>query len=133
MNQINRFLILTVCLVLTKFVTAQNRNPQTMPLSAPGVINFQHLAEQELLNPAPARVKFNAEADEEYHTGVPKHHDVTGAIVTNVVLPTSAMRTQSPAPVTSFNGLTDDGQVIPPDVGGAAGPNHLMETLNSSY
>jgi len=37
----------------------------------------------------------------------------------------------SPAPDTSFVGLLDDGTSIPPDVNGAAGPNHLMETLNT--
>jgi len=133
MNQVNRFFILAVLLSLTKFVMAQNGNPQTITLSAPGVINFQHLADQELLNPPVPMAKLNGEADEEHHHGIPKHHDVTGAIVTNVVLPTSGMRTQSPTPVTSFNGLTDNGQVIPPDVCGAAGPNHLMETINSQY
>ncbi|HYV90360.1 MAG TPA: T9SS type A sorting domain-containing protein [Chitinophagales bacterium] len=133
MNQINRFLILVVFLVFTKFVMAQNSNPQTITLSAPGVINFQHLADQELLNPPVPMAPLNAEADEEHQHGIPKHHDVTGAIVTNVVLPTSGMRTQSPAPTAFFNGLTDNGQVIPPDVSGAAGPNHLMETLNSTY
>src|SRR5438876_2773335 len=101
MNKVNRFFILVVFLVLTKFVMAQNSNPQTITLSSPGVINFQHLADQELLNPPIPMAKRNAEADEEHHKGIPKHHDVTGAIVTNVVLPTSSTRTQSPAPTTS--------------------------------
>jgi hypothetical protein len=133
MNQINRLFILTVLLSLTKFVMAQNGNPQTITLSTPGTINFQHLANQELLNPPVPRSNFNAEEDEEQHRGMPKQHDVTGATVTNVVLPTSGLRTQSPAPTTSFNGLTDNGQIIPPDVSGAAGPNHLLETINTQY
>ncbi|MCF6171085.1 MAG: PKD domain-containing protein [Bacteroidales bacterium] len=37
----------------------------------------------------------------------------------------------SPAPDTTFPGLMDNGSSIPPDVNGAAGPNHLMETLNT--
>src|SRR5437763_16615474 len=109
MKQINRFFILGIFLCLTKFVTGQNGNPQTITLSAPGVINFQHLADQELLNPPAPRANFNAEADEEHHRGIPNHHDVSGAVVTNVVLPTSSTRTQSPSPTTSFNGFTDNG------------------------
>ncbi len=37
----------------------------------------------------------------------------------------------SPAPDTTFAGLMDNGTSIPPDVNGAAGPDHLMETLNT--
>src|ERR1043165_1584504 len=133
MNQVNRFIIIAVLLALAKFVTAQNQQPQTITLSSPGVINFQNLADQELLNPPAITRRFNAEADEEHHRGITRHHDVSGAVVTKVVLPASSTRTQSPAPAAYFNGLTDNGQVIPPDVSGAAGPDHLMETLNSQY
>ncbi len=37
----------------------------------------------------------------------------------------------SPEPDTSFSAVMDDGSSIPPDVGGAAGPEHLMTTLNT--
>jgi hypothetical protein len=39
----------------------------------------------------------------------------------------------SPAPIKSFTGIKDDNTVIPPDVMGGAGPDHLMETLNNYY
>ncbi len=42
-----------------------------------------------------------------------------------------AVREVSPAPDTTFEALYDNGQSIPPDVNGAAGPNHLMVTLNT--
>ncbi len=38
---------------------------------------------------------------------------------------------QSPLPAKSFLGLKDNNTSIPPDVNGAAGPNHLMITLNT--
>jgi len=38
---------------------------------------------------------------------------------------------QSPAPASSFPALGDNNTVIPPDTHGAAGPNHLMVTLNT--
>lgn len=37
----------------------------------------------------------------------------------------------SPAPDTTFPGLGDTQNSIPPDVNGAAGPEHIMETLNT--
>ena len=37
----------------------------------------------------------------------------------------------SPLPDADFLGLNDSGNSIPPDVNGAAGPNHLMVTLNT--
>ncbi len=40
-------------------------------------------------------------------------------------------RDVSPEPDTSFAAVEDNGSSIPPDVGGAAGPNHLMTTLNT--
>ena len=40
-------------------------------------------------------------------------------------------RISSPTPDTSFAGLMDNGNSIPPDVNGAVGPNHLMQTLNT--
>jgi len=42
-----------------------------------------------------------------------------------------SVRGSSPAPDTSFHGLEDSGNSIPPDVNGAAGPDHLMITLNT--
>lgn len=41
------------------------------------------------------------------------------------------IRLQSPPPDTSFLGLPDNGSSIPPDVNGAAGPEHIMVTLNT--
>ncbi|MBI3895259.1 MAG: hypothetical protein HY313_04955 [Acidobacteria bacterium] len=45
--------------------------------------------------------------------------------------PTAPSLTPSPAPAIGFQALGDDDTVIPPDTQGAAGPNHLMVTLNS--
>src|SRR5262249_23215431 len=38
---------------------------------------------------------------------------------------------QSPAPAANFLACEDNGTVIPPDTHGAAGPNHLVVTVNS--
>ncbi|HET7090908.1 MAG TPA: hypothetical protein VFL17_19940, partial [Anaerolineae bacterium] len=50
--------------------------------------------------------------------------------VSDVPLP-GPLAPQSPAPASSFPALEDNNSVIPPDTHGAAGPNHLMVTLNS--
>ncbi|HEY9116099.1 MAG TPA: PKD domain-containing protein [Bacteroidales bacterium] len=42
-----------------------------------------------------------------------------------------AFRGNSPAPDTTFVGLGDTQNSIPPDVNGAAGPEYIMETLNT--
>jgi len=39
----------------------------------------------------------------------------------------------SPVPDLNFLGLDDNNNSIPPDVNGAAGPNHLMVTLNTGF
>ena len=49
----------------------------------------------------------------------------------NINIPNVRQRLVSPEPDTSFPGLMDTGNSIPPDVNGAAGHNHLMMTLNT--
>ena len=43
----------------------------------------------------------------------------------------SPVKDPSPLPTKDFLGLNDNNNSIPPDVNGAAGPNHLMITLNT--
>ena len=45
--------------------------------------------------------------------------------------PQYRMQAVSPLPDTTFEGLYDSGNSIPPDVNGAPGPDHLMVTLNT--
>jgi len=44
---------------------------------------------------------------------------------------TKLITEDSPAPDTTFHGLGDPGNIIPPDVNGAAGPDNVMITLNT--
>ena len=46
-------------------------------------------------------------------------------------LPEWETKEPSPLPEINFLGIGDSGNSIPPDVNGAAGPNHLMVTLNT--
>lgn len=45
---------------------------------------------------------------------------------------TSVTALNSVAPFINFNGIDDVGSVIPPDVGGQVGPNHVVTTLNGT-
>ena len=45
--------------------------------------------------------------------------------------PQYRLQSGSPLPDTTFNGLDDTGNSIPPDVNGAPGPDHIMVTLNT--
>jgi len=49
----------------------------------------------------------------------------------NATPPADTLATLSPGPVSSFAALEDNNTSIPPDTHGAAGPNHLMVTLNT--
>lgn len=46
-------------------------------------------------------------------------------------LPQYRLQAVSPLPDTTFNGLDDTGNSIPPDVNGAPGPDHIVVTLNT--
>ncbi len=51
--------------------------------------------------------------------------------ITNTNKSLVAVRENSPAPTIDFLAVVDNQRSIPPDVNGAAGPNHLMTTLNT--
>jgi hypothetical protein len=100
------------------------------------VIHFSDLAWQEALVPTTAR------APKVIHSPLPGPWGRTlpgqlawpadaqvSATIPSVVAPPLAPF--SPAPTLSFAALGDDNTRIPPDTHGAAGPNHLMVTLNT--
>ncbi|TAK60481.1 MAG: hypothetical protein EPO24_06655, partial [Bacteroidetes bacterium] len=49
----------------------------------------------------------------------------------HIKIPAEIMSSPSPPPADDFAALSDNNTAIPPDVHGAAGPSHLMVTLNS--
>jgi hypothetical protein len=126
------FTTLALCLSVT-LSPAQEMAGEKFQLASPAVVNMTEVAAAELLRPKVHEFR-DFEKDEEEHTGIPVDMKVPLDAVKNIVeLPASGLRTVSPAPVVSFNGLLDNGQVIPPDLHGAAGPDHLMEVLNSTF
>jgi hypothetical protein len=95
-----------------------------------GVVNFKTLAELEALAPAQSGQRVIP-----FMPAPPPHPLPSGnAIATPQAPPPTtpgAALLPSPAPLKSFAALGDDDTAIPPDTMGAAGPNHLVVTLNT--
>ena len=137
------FLIVLLCMAGTfKFISsnAQTQKPFQSVISGHGVINFTALANEELKNPPKQERQKNNEEKDELQKGIPKYLPVPANAKFNSFDATNITRVESnnplansPAPVISFNGILDNGQTVPPDVNGAAGPTALFETLNSQY
>ena len=98
------------------------------------VINFSKLAREESSRTAPYR---EPKAIREPGPG-PRHKAVSteaGAALEEQGPEAFNVQPEpfvpSPAPASNFKALEDSGTSIPPDTHGAAGPNHLMVTLNT--
>lgn len=128
-----RIIILLAALPL--LAVAQTFPSETTTLPAPTTVNVSDLAQYELANP-PVLIARDFESDEDEKEPINKFHTVTTTDAENTVkfeYDFSANRAVSPAPTANFNGIDDNGASIPPDVNGAAGPNHFMVTLNTQY
>jgi hypothetical protein len=143
MKRIFTAVVLTAFLLLTfSFAQAQrsrkkDQKHETGIMAPPTSVNMLALSKQEEKFPLPI-VQRNAEEEEEEHEKIVqyriprkiKNNPPSGAkMLQNGASP--APVANSPIPATTIQGLTDNGTTIPPDIGAAVGPNHLMTTLNS--
>jgi hypothetical protein len=140
MKKILRLSIVLMFLFFTTNCLMAQQLPIETQITGHAIINFSDLAKKELQNPPELLPPHNNELKREQEKGIPTNLPVppdakvtfiTTPFVTNV--PSQQPLVTSPSPIKSFIGLKDNNTVIPPDVMGAAGPNHLMETLNSQY
>jgi len=102
-----------------------------------GSVNLTDLARREKQQPTPtARKKVENEhlVNEPHNLPVPKGAKGT----TFVVKPVERAETErrvfpgtGSSPATNFPAIGDNNTVIPPDMGGAVGPNHFLTVLNS--
>lgn len=116
---------------------------QVLPMAAPGVVNFQALADYELAHPKPARTGFIAQEEDKdanfkflplpVPAGTPTFDPDQVAAIRNHGASAPARQRNSPAPLASFLGTAGNGSLIPPDVAGAAGPTYVMETNNQQF
>ncbi|MES2002888.1 MAG: hypothetical protein V4450_00100 [Bacteroidota bacterium] len=118
-------------------VSGQTRTTK-IQASARSTISFRELAQrQKNLAPDTARKKLMNEDEDKLPHNLPIP---PGAKIKLFKAPPTdtIRRNSSPVPPKNgamenpqFPGLGDNNTTIPPDIGGAAGPNHLMVTLNS--
>src|SRR4051794_25347562 len=129
---------IAICMFLSTALLAQQQ-PIESRISGFGKINFAELAQKELQHPPAVTSPRYIPIRRELPDGITKDRAITGNVkVTEIETPGEINLPQqnsltSPVPAKSFTGIKDDNTVIPPDVMGAAGPNYLMETLNSYY
>jgi predicted aspartyl protease len=113
----------------------------TMKLTGSAVVNVTDLARLEALGLAPripVRVRMQDENENEMGTMLPPD---TGPLTPDAMFTPAPFVPfiASPSPGNSFQGLDDIPMVdssyiiIPPDVGGAVGPNKVMEGFNNNY
>ena len=135
-----RSLVLCSALFLALLGAAVGTPPQTggqVVTGTPGVaiervdVNFQELAAREAAAATPWQ------EPREVHAPLPAGlgEKVPDGVITGEERPSQGAAEgvvgESPAPAASFLANEDNGTVIPPDTHGAAGPNHLMVTVNS--
>lgn len=130
-------LFIAFCLLASALLlNAQEITQQQIPLSAPKVVSFKERADYEVIHPVRKLHRFieQGEDREREFKFIPKAVGAD-AIHFDVPVPTHQQRAavSSPAPSVSFNGTLDNGTLIPPDIRGAAGPNHVMETTNQEF
>ncbi|MFN0204077.1 MAG: fibronectin type III domain-containing protein [Bacteroidia bacterium] len=127
--------LLSMMFALPILAMAQSFPSETGTLPTPTTVNVSELAEYEIANP-PVVVMQDFEEDEDEKGMISRNAPITEQDMANTVkfnFDFSPSRAASPAPAANFNALDDNGTSIPPDIHAAAGPNHLMVTLNSQY
>ncbi|MEI6816611.1 MAG: T9SS type A sorting domain-containing protein [Bacteroidota bacterium] len=128
-------LVLVVSLVGTKPSIAQTKTGTVGYESKHVTVSFSDMVVYDAAHPElktnnikPREVEFNhQDIIEKKHANDAKHSPPSSkSIHHQPMIPLAA----SPAPITTFQGETDNGSTIPPDVSGAVGPNHIMTTHN---
>jgi hypothetical protein len=136
MRKLKSFYLTLVVLFSARLLNAQQPVQSTINMDAVKVVSFKQLADYEAAHPSVKIRRFVEQGEdlkEEFHF-IPK--DITpDAIHFDIPAPQHQTRAliNSPAPSVSFNGTLDNGTLIPPDIRGAAGINHIMETTNQEF
>ncbi|MBA3649843.1 MAG: T9SS type A sorting domain-containing protein [Chitinophagales bacterium] len=115
-------------------VHAQQVSQKQIKIGKPYVINFSALADEEKQNPAKYKKRFIEQGEDRDKDFRFKPQPVTGkASKFNITIPAHKSRSTSPSPNLVFNGVLDNGTLIPPDINGAAGDSLIMETTNQQF
>jgi PKD repeat protein len=132
-----KYFFSSLSLVLITFIVYGQKAPSVTHGTAEqsSVVNFKEIAAYELLNPPtldPRRYIMHESENEESIPGNFYTPDAAPMIYDTVpFFEGRSGMPYSPPPTHNFTGLNDINGGIPPDVGGAVGPNHVMEVLNT--
>ncbi len=108
--------------------------PTPMPVTMTGVVNFKSLADYRKAHPVKLKKRFIEQIEDRDKDMVHKPGKVdSNTVIFNVTLPQNLSRSSSPLPITVFNGIVDNGSLIPPDVQSAAGTNYIVHTTNQQF
>ena len=128
-----------ITLTALSLVIFCNANAQvaksTFTFGAPAIINIQKIAEYEKDHPVILKKRFIEQGEDRDKfifkpLPVDKNAKVQQLPQQKV---TNQVTLNSPAPSQNFNGILDNGTLIPPDINGAAGINYIIETTNQQF
>jgi hypothetical protein len=128
-------LVLFACLELQ----AQDYKRKETPLPKPFLVNFSERAAYQKAHPRKVKQRFIEQGEDKERKFKYKPRPIPSDAIRVRVPETSARPAAghtfvpSPSPSVSFNGVMDNGSIIPPDIRGAAGPNHIIQTTNQEF
>ncbi len=136
MKKINTLFLAVWFIICAVKLNAQVITQSEIPVSPVKIVNFKEKADYEAVHPPHKKKRFveqGEDRDKEFKF-IPKPVG-PDAIHYDLPAPEHQHRavTNSPAPSVSFNGTMDNSTLIPPDIRGAVGPSHVMETTNQEF
>lgn len=98
---------------------------------SPQVADFKQQVSREILSPPELKIRNKRQKDKFVFPVYETPKDSVRLFEGQAKIYAPQTMAAPPAPSVGFVGLLDNGTSIPPDVNGAAGPNHVMTTLNT--
>src|SRR5450432_1844938 len=129
---------LVLCLLGFSITTQAQVTQKTFSFGKPNVVNFHDLAEYENNHPAILKPRFVEEGedrDKYIFKPLPVKPGTKIGIIANpdYAEKTAAPAGSSPAASQNFQGILDNGTLIPPDINGAVGTTYVVETTNQQF
>ena len=130
--------LLVVCLLGLSTVMQAQVTRKSFQFEKPKVVNFKELSEFEKNNPVTLKPRFIEQGEDRDHF-IFKPHPVKAGIKVEKIAAraagekTAAVTANSPAASQNFQGVLDNGTLIPPDINGAVGTNYVVETTNQQF
>ncbi len=137
MKQTLLFRLIAICILSLAFFGNSDAQvtKSTFNFGTPDIVNFKKIAESEKNKPVTLTPRF-IEQGEDRDKFILKPGPVDkNAKVQQVVQTNAANQVELNSPVASqnFQGILDNGTLIPPDINGAVGTSYVVETTNQQF